>query len=254
MRVAAPCDNLCDSGFDQRVRARRRLAVVRARLEGDVQRRPARAPARPFEGHGFRVRLAPSGALALDSVAAERPDVVVLDLAMPGMSGAEVCRRLRAWSQIPILVLSAKSDELAKVRALEAGADDYVTKPFGARELVARIRAALRREQARREDAPVVRVGELEVDFSAHRVRIGGKEISLTPKQYEVLAYLARNAGKLLTHRQILQTVWGNEYGEESDYIWTYVRRLRRKIEPDPEHPRYLLTEPGAGYRLAAAG
>jgi two-component system KDP operon response regulator KdpE len=149
--------------------------------------------------------------------------------------------------------LEARGREADKVHALDLGADDYLTKPFGVEELLARVRAALRRADTAPRSSPVAyRRGELEVDFAARRVRLGGADIPLTQKEYDVLAYLARNAGRVLTHRQILHAVWGGQYGEEADYVWTYVRRIRRKIEPDPPHPRYVLTEPAVGYHLPA--
>ena len=218
------------------------------------------APTRKYvsanlRARGYDVQVAADGTEALKLVAEHPFELLILDIGLPGPDGLQVLEAVRRDMDVPVLMLTARGRESDKVKALDLGADDYLTKPFGVEELLARVRAALRRAgSAPKGPLPPYRVGELEVDFSAHRVRIGGKEISLTPKQYEVLAYLARNAGKLLTHRQILQAVWGGAYGEESDYVWTYVRRIRQKIEPDPEHPRYLLTEAGAGYRLAAAG
>jgi two-component system KDP operon response regulator KdpE len=183
----------------------------------------------------------------------ERPlDLLILDIMRPGPDGLEVLRAVRREQQVPVIVLSARGRESDKVTALDLGADDYLTKPFGMDELLARVRAVLRRVPALEgSGAPSsYRRGELEVDFGAHRARLAGEEIALTAKEYEVLAYLARNAGKVLTHRQILQTIWGPQYGDEASYLWTYVGRIRAKIEPDPAHPRFLLTEPGVGYRV----
>jgi two-component system KDP operon response regulator KdpE len=203
---------------------------------------------------GYDVLTAADGGEALKLIA-ERPfDLLILDIMMPGPDGLEVLARVRRDMDVPVLMLSARGRESDKVEALDAGADDYLTKPFGVEELLARVRAALRRGGSSPRGAlPPYGFQGLEIDFGARRVRRSGQDVSLTPKEYDVLAYLARNAGKVLTHRQVLQAVWGAEYGDEADYVWTYVRRIRRKIEPDQEHPRYVLTEPGVGYRLPAA-
>ena len=201
-----------------------------------------------LRGAGYEVVTAATAAEALSTAAANPPDAVILDLILPDRTGTEVCRELRAWSSTPILVLSAIGDEREKVAALDAGADDYVTKPFGMDELLARLRAALRRSPAAGE--PVLEVGELRLDLDKHAVYRNGEQLSLTPNEYELLALLIRNEGKLLTHAAILRDVWGPGYGGESHYLHVYVSQLRRKIEPDPTRPRYLLTEPGAGYRL----
>ena len=173
---------------------------------------------------------------------------MILDLILPDRNGTEVTRELRRWSAVPILVLSAVGDEREKVAALDAGADDYVTKPFGMEELLARLRAALRRAVPGGE--PVLRVGEVEVDLEKRSVAVAGRSIQLTPNEFDLLSLFVRNEGKLLTHRTILREVWGPAYGKESHYLHVYVSQLRRKIEPDPARPRSLLTEPGAGYRL----
>jgi two-component system, OmpR family, KDP operon response regulator KdpE len=203
-----------------------------------------------LESHGYAVRAAPSGASALEACASERPDVVLLDLAMPGLDGVEVCRRLRSWSQIPILVLSARVQEAEKVRALDAGADDYVTKPFGTEELLARIRAALRREQARRDEDPVIRAGPLTIDLLARRVQVNGQEVHLTPTEYELLRVLASNSDRVLTHRHLLRGALGPEYEDALENLRTFIAQLRRKIEPQPSRPRWIVTEPGVGYRF----
>jgi len=173
---------------------------------------------------------------------------VILDLVLPDAHGTDICRELRRWTDAPVLVLSAVGDEQEKVAALDAGADDYVTKPFGMDELLARLRAVLRRATGVAE--PVIELGELIVDLEKRSVTVGGCAVSLTPHEFELLRYFAQNEGKLLTHPMILREVWGPRYGSESHYLHVYVSQLRRKIEHDPARPRYLLTEPGAGYRL----
>ena len=203
-----------------------------------------------LRGAGYEVETAATGEQALAAAAIGRPEAVILDLVLPDLSGTDVTRELRRWSSAPIVVLSAVGDEHEKVAALDAGADDYVTKPFGMDELLARLRAALRRSAPSGE--PLIRIGELEVDLEKRAVAVAGKPVSLTPHEFDLLALLARNEGKLLTHRTILREVWGPVYGTESHYLHVYVSQLRRKIEPDPARPRYLLTEPGAGYRLLA--
>jgi two-component system, OmpR family, KDP operon response regulator KdpE len=203
-----------------------------------------------LEGRGYEVRTAPNGSMAIDSVSAERPDVVLLDLAMRGMDGIEVTRRLRGWSQVPIVVLSARTDERNKVRALDAGADDYVTKPFGTQELLARIRAALRREDARRFDQPVIRMPGLAIDLVARRVSIDDRDVHLTPTEFELLRVLATNPDRVLTHRYILTTVLGPAYENAVQNLRTFVGQLRRKIESDPNLPRMIVSEPGVGYRF----
>jgi two-component system KDP operon response regulator KdpE len=202
---------------------------------------------------GYDVVAAADGIEAL-KLASEYPlDLVLLDIGMPGPDGTQVLAALRRETHVPVIIVSARGREHDKVQALDLGADDYLTKPFGVDELLARVRATLRRAGSILESSlPAYRHEELEVDFSARRVRVQGQDISLTPKQYDVLAYLARNAGKVLTHRQILQAAWGGQYADEVDYVWTYVRRIRRRIEPDPAEPRFLLTEPGVGYRMPA--
>jgi two-component system, OmpR family, KDP operon response regulator KdpE len=197
---------------------------------------------------GYEVVTAAAGEEALAQLATRAPDAVILDLVLPDLSGTDVCRELRGWSDVPVIVLSAVGDEAAKIAALDAGADDYVTKPFSIDELLARLRAALRRTGQPLE--PVVAVGDLRVDLEKRAVTVRGEPVQLTPHEYALLSLLARNAGKLLTHRVILKEVWGAGYGRESHYLHVYVSQLRRKIEADPSRPRYLLTEPGAGYRL----
>jgi two-component system, OmpR family, KDP operon response regulator KdpE len=201
-----------------------------------------------LQGAGYDVEVAATAAEALTSAATQPPDGVILDLMLPDRSGTDVCRELRSWTNVPILVLSAVGDEQEKVAALDAGADDYVTKPFGIDELLARLRAALRRVDA--VTGPVVELGDLVVDLERRLVTLRGEPVSLTPTEFDLLRLFVRNEGKLLTHPTILREVWGPRYGDESHYLHVYVSQLRRKIEPDPARPRFLLTEPGAGYRL----
>jgi two-component system, OmpR family, KDP operon response regulator KdpE len=201
-----------------------------------------------LRGAGYDVVTAANGEDALAEAAMRPPDAVILDLVLPDGHGTEVARQLRRWSRAPILVLSAVGDEQEKVAALDAGADDYVTKPFGVDELLARLRAALRR--ALPSTDPVLEIGDLVVDLEGRSVTRAGRRVALTPHEFELLRYLAQNEGKLLTHRMILREVWGPLYGDESHYLHVYVSQLRRKIEDDPARPRYILTEPGAGYRL----
>jgi two-component system KDP operon response regulator KdpE len=198
---------------------------------------------------GFEALPAADGEEALDVAAVQHPDAGIIDLVLPDLDGVEVCRRLREWSQMPIIVLSAVGDEDAKVRALAAGADDYVTKPFGPRELVARLQAVLRRVGEGRDEA-VIRVEGLEVDLSARLVRRDGDEVHLTPKEFDLLRVLARNRGRLMTHRALLTTVWGPGYGDDTQVLRAHVANLRRKIEPS-DGPHYIRTDPGVGYRFA---
>ena len=202
-----------------------------------------------LQAEGYAVELAENGGQALDRVAADPPDLVILDLGLPDIDGADVCARLRGWSQVPVIVLSVREAEREKVRALDLGADDYLVKPFGIAELLARIRASLRR--AREEvGQPTVRHEDLVIDLARHRVHRGDAEIHLTPTEYDLLAYLATHRGKVLTHQMILHRVWGPEYDGEVQYLRVFVSQLRRKIEPDPRNPRFLLTELGVGYRF----
>jgi two-component system KDP operon response regulator KdpE len=197
---------------------------------------------------GYDVDTAGTAGDALAAAAAHPPEAVILDLLLPDGRGTEVARELREWSSMPILVLSAVEDETEKVAALDAGADDYVTKPFSVEELLARLRAALRRSAPERQ--LLLEIGELRVDVQKRLVTVSGEVVSLTPTEYELLRLLAENEGRLLTHPMILQKVWGPAYSRESNYLHVYVSHLRRKIEPDPTRPQYILTEPGVGYRL----
>ncbi len=199
---------------------------------------------------GFEVVTATNGEEALDSAASAPPDAVILDLGLPGQDGLEVCRSLREWSAVPILVLSARAAEREKVAALDLGADDYITKPFGMDELLARLRAALRRTGAAPPAEAVLEAGDLRIDLGRRLVTVAGREVHLTPTEYSLLKLLATNPDRVLTHGMLLRAVWGAEYGEEAHYLRVFIRQLRQKIEPDPARPRLILTEPGVGYRF----
>jgi len=201
---------------------------------------------------GYEVRTAPGGAEALDELQKEIPDLIILDLVMPNVSGLEVCRRVREFSSVPIIVLSAKEFESDKVAALDMGADDYITKPFGLDELLARVRAMLRRLSQSDDQRSRLIVGDLTIDSDTRRVEVAGREVKLTPKEFEVLTYLASNAGKVVTRRALLQAVWGAESTEQSNYLRVFINQLRNKIEADPQHPSHILTEPWVGYKFIA--
>jgi len=198
---------------------------------------------------GYTVEWAGTKADALASLAARPPDALVLGLVLPDGQGVEVCKDVRRWSSLPIVVLSAVGDEREKVRALDAGADDYITKPFGTDELLARLRAVLRRS-AEAGGSPRIELGEVTIDLADRRVTRDGEEVHLTPIEFDLLRVLAQHRGRLVTHRQLLQEVWGPEYGEETHYLRVHVAHIRAKLEPDPARPRYVATEPGVGYRL----
>jgi two-component system KDP operon response regulator KdpE len=198
---------------------------------------------------GFEVVTAADGRTALDEATGAPPDVVVLDLGLPDLDGTAVLAGLRPWFTGPVLVLSARADSQDKVRALDAGADDYVTKPFDTPELLARLRAALRRGSAAAEE-PIVRTDHFVVDLAARQVTVTGQVVRLTPTEWALLTELVRAPGRLIAQRQLLQSVWGPAYQKETNYLRVYLAQLRRKLEPDPAHPRYLLTEPGMGYRF----
>jgi two-component system, OmpR family, KDP operon response regulator KdpE len=200
--------------------------------------------------HGYRVIEASAGREAIILTASERPELVLLDLGLPDMDGLEVMQRLREWSTVPIIVVSVRGQEAEKIAALDGGADDYVTKPFGMGELLARMRAALRHRLQAAVEAPVFRSGGLSVDLERRLVTIDGQEVKLTPKEYDLLRILVTHAGKVITHRQLLREVWGPVAVHETHYVRVYIGQLRQKLEPDPAQPRYLLTEPGVGYRL----
>lgn len=247
--------------------------------EGETPREPAQAnttPARPgsgarvlvidderemqravrtyLEGLHFTIEGALTAAQGMELVARWHPDVVILDLSLPDMDGIEVCRQLRTWSQVPIIVLSVRASDADKVTALELGADDYLTKPFSGSELVARVRVALRHAARAEGGSGEARfqTGGLVMDFARRRVTVDDVEVHLTPTEYDVLKYLAMNVGKVITHRTLLQAVWGPQYETDDHYLHVFIGRLRRKIEPVPGRPRYLRTEPGIGYRIQA--
>ncbi|MGV9344946.1 response regulator [Streptomyces spiralis] len=201
----------------------------------------------------YEVDAAPDGRTALDLAASRHPDVVVLDLGLPDMDGVEVIRGLRGWTRVPILVLSARHSSDEKVEALDAGADDYVTKPFGMDELLARLRAAVRRAEpvgTGEDDVTTVETEEFTVDLTAKKVNRGGKDVRLTPTEWHLLEVLVRNTGRLVSQKQLLQEVWGPSYGTETNYLRVYMAQLRRKLEADPSHPKHFVTEPGMGYRF----
>ncbi|CDM65463.1 response regulator transcription factor [Pyrinomonas methylaliphatogenes] len=200
---------------------------------------------------GYDVHTALDAASALRIFEDWHPDLIIADLVMPQMSGLEFCRRVRLVSQVPIIVLSVKGDERTKVEALDLGADDYVTKPFGIAELLARIRAALRRARLPfPERTDVLAVGDFQIDLAAREVHVRGQQVRLTPKEFDLLVYFAQNAGRVLTHRKLLGAIWGGEYTEQNEYLRVFVGNLRKKIEPDPNRPRYIVTEPWVGYRF----
>jgi two-component system KDP operon response regulator KdpE len=204
--------------------------------------------------HGFEPILAATGEEGMDLLESRRPDLVLLDLVLPGIDGLEVCRRIREERQldVPIIVLSAHGEEESKVKALDLGADDFLTKPFGVKELLARMRATLRRTGSVRPSGPaILEHGGIRMDLERRVVTVDGKPVRLTPKEYTMLHHLLANVGKLVTRRTLLQAVWGPEYADARQYLHVFMGQLRRKIEPDPTHPRFLLTEPGVGYRLA---
>jgi two-component system KDP operon response regulator KdpE len=202
---------------------------------------------------GYDVTMTGTGGDALKLFEAQPHDLVVLDLGLPDLEGTEVCRRIRSFSKAPIIVLSARSEEADKVAALDLGADDYVTKPFGPDELLARIRVALRRSGAELQEGGVFEAGGITIDYDRHRVLRDDAEIRLTPKEFELLSLLARNHDRVLTHRTILKAIWGPNAVEQPEHLWTLVAQLRRKLEPDPANPRYVLSEPWVGYRFATS-
>jgi two-component system KDP operon response regulator KdpE len=201
--------------------------------------------------HHYDVRVAADGEAALELFNDWHPHLVITDLSMPNMGGLELCRRLRRISEVPIIVLSVKSEERIKVEALDAGADDYVTKPFGMDELLARVRASLRRTPTQPgKESAVIEVGDFRVDVDAHQVAVKGREIHLTPKEFDLLVFLVQRPGKVLTHHRLLGAVWGGDYSEQTEYLRVFIGQLRKKVESDPANPKYILTEPWIGYRF----
>lgn len=205
---------------------------------------------RSLTTHGYDVRVAADGEAALQTFGDWPASLVITDLAMPNMNGLELCRRLRSFSEVPIIVLSVRGEEKTKVEALNLGADDYITKPFGMDELLARIRATLRRAPAADGASQVIEAGELRVDLDSRTVTLRGQEVHLTPKEFDLMSHFVRNPGKVLTHRRLLGAVWGGDYTEQHEYLRVFIGQLRKKIEPNPSSPRYILTEPWIGYRF----
>jgi len=225
----------------------RRILVV------DDEPQITRVLRRSLTAHRYDVRVAADGEAALELFNDWHPDLVVTDLSMPNMGGLEFCRRLRQASNVPIIVLSVKGDERAKVEALDSGADDFVTKPFGMDELLARVRAALRRASTPATDESelaLIEAGDFRVNIEALSVSVQGNEVHLTPKEFDLLLYFIRNAGKVLTHRKLLSAVWGGDYADQNEYLRVFVGQLRKKIEPNSSKPQYILTEPWIGYRF----
>lgn len=202
-----------------------------------------------LSAHGYDFEEAASGRDGINKTAIYKPDLLLVDLGLPDLDGKAVVQELRGWTQIPIIVLTVRDQEQEKIAALDAGADDYVTKPFSVGELLARIRVSLRRSLAP-ESEPLFTCGELTVDLNLRRVTVKNREVKLTPTEYDILRVLIQHAGRVLTHKQLLKAVWGNEYGEDTQYIRVYIGQLRRKIEDDPARPHYIITESGVGYRL----
>ena len=203
-----------------------------------------------LEPSGYKILTAADGEQALRAVQDEAPDLVILDIMLPKMDGYEVCRRIREFSPVPVVMLTARSAEVDLVHGFDVGADDYMTKPFAANELLVRVRAVLRRSKWPEEvlSRHGFKAGPIEIDFAGHKVTVDGQPVKLSPTEYRLLVYLASNAGRVILHRELLRAVWGPEYGDESEYLRVYVRYLRQKLEPAPANPRYLLTQPGAGY------
>jgi two-component system KDP operon response regulator KdpE len=206
-----------------------------------------------LSARGYETRVAADGVSALETFGDWHPDLVVTDLSMPNMDGLTLCRKLREISRVPIIVLSVRGEERTKVEALDAGADDYVTKPFGIDELLARVRASLRRAPLTTDEANILTTGDFYVDLDARQVKVRDQEIHLTPKEYDLLVFFLRHPGKVLTQRSLLGAVWGGDYTEQYEYLRVFVGQLRKKIEPDPSSPRYILTEPWVGYRFHPA-
>jgi len=203
-----------------------------------------------LSAQGYDIRIANSGEMALEIMKDWQPNLIITDLSMPSIDGVQLCRTVRAVSNVPIIVLSVREKEQQKVEALDAGADDYMTKPFGMNELLARVRANLRRVPAENEENPVIEVGDFRIDTAAHKVTVLHREVRLTPKEFDLLVYMARHPGKVITHRALLAAVWGGHNTEQVEYLRVFVGQLRKKLEPDAASPRYLVTEPWVGYRL----
>ncbi|HEV2468717.1 MAG TPA: response regulator transcription factor [Candidatus Sulfotelmatobacter sp.] len=203
-----------------------------------------------LSAQGYDIRIANSGEMALEIMKDWQPNLIITDLSMPSIDGVQLCRHVRAISQVPIIVLSVRDKEQQKVEALDAGADDYVTKPFGMNELLARVRANLRRVPSGGEEDPVIEIGDFRIDTAAHKVTVRRSEVRLTPKEFELLVYLARRPGKVVNHRTLLGAIWGGQSTEQPEYLRVFVGQLRKKLEPDSSSPRYIVTEPWVGYRF----
>ncbi len=203
-----------------------------------------------LSAQGYDLRVAADGEAALQIIKDWTPDLVITDLAMPNMDGLELCKRLRSTSEVPILVLSVRGEDRMKVQALDAGADDYVSKPFSMSELLARVRAHLRRAPSPTPAQPVIDVGDFRIDLEAHAITVRGREVRLTPKEFDLLVYLARHPNKVITHRALLTAVWGANSAEQPEYLRVFVGQLRKKLEPEPDSPQYIITEPWVGYRF----
>jgi two-component system, OmpR family, KDP operon response regulator KdpE len=223
---------------------RRRILVV------DDEPQITRVLRTSLSSQGYDIRVANDGETALEIMKDWTPDLVITDLSMPNMDGLELCRRLRVGTKIPIVVLSVRGEERTKVQALDAGADDYVTKPFGIEELLARVRATLRRAPVSENETSLIEVGDFRIDLAAHKVTVRRREVHLTPKEFDLLVYLARHAGKVVTHRALLGAIWGGQSTEQVEYLRVFVGQLRKKLEPECSSPRYLVTEPWVGYRF----
>jgi two-component system KDP operon response regulator KdpE len=223
---------------------RRRILVV------DDEPQITRVLRTSLSSQGYDIRVANDGETALEIMKDWTPDLVITDLSMPNMDGLELCRRLRVGTKIPIVVLSVRGEERTKVQALDAGADDYVTKPFGIEELLARVRATLRRAPVSENETSLIETGDFRIDLAAHKVTVCRHEVHLTPKEFDLLVYLARHAGKVVTHRALLGAIWGGQSTEQVEYLRVFVGQLRKKLEPEGSSPRYLVTEPWVGYRF----
>ncbi|MGB7583217.1 MAG: response regulator transcription factor [Terriglobales bacterium] len=223
---------------------RRRILVV------DDEPQITRVLRTSLSSQGYDIRVANDGETALEIMKDWTPDLIITDLSMPNMDGLELCRRLRVRTKIPIVVLSVRGEERTKVQALDAGADDYVTKPFGIEELLARVRASLRRVPVESEQNSLIETGDFRIDLAAHKVTVRSGEVRLTPKEFDLLVYLARHAGKVVTHRALLGAIWGGQSTEQVEYLRVFVGQLRKKLEPEASSPRYIITEPWVGYRF----
>ncbi len=216
----------------------------------DDEHQISRVLKRSLQAHRYDVRTAADGESALDTFRDFHPDLVITDLQMPEMNGIELCREIRKLSAVPIVVLSVKGDEKTKVEALDAGADDYITKPFGMDELLARVRATLRRAPSEKKEEMHLEAGDFSIEISTHQIFVRGSEIHLTPKEFELLTFLVKNHGKVLTHRALLAAIWGGNFTEQTEYLRVFLGNLRKKIEPNPAKPQYIVTEPWVGYRF----